>query len=57
MRGPSRYRFPAFVPLLDDAVAVPRLEKSNQFLRFDQTFERTLGMIEPRVETADGDLL
>jgi len=28
-------------------MSVRRFRKSNEFLRFDQTFEGTLGMIEP----------
>jgi Flp pilus assembly pilin Flp len=35
------------VPVLRHTLAVRRFRESNEFLRFDQTFERTLGVIQP----------
>ena len=35
------------MPLFEHPAAMRRFGKSDEFLRFDQTFERTLGMIEP----------
>ena len=34
-------------PLLDHPAAVRKFGKSDEFLSFDQTFDPTLGMIEP----------
>ena len=38
------------------ARAAERFGKSNGFLMIHQTFERTLREIDPRMESADGDL-
>jgi hypothetical protein len=44
------------IALFEHPVAARRFAKSNELLGFDQTFDPTLGMIELRVEPADGDL-
>ena len=35
------------MPLFEHPAAMRRFGKSDEFLRFDQTFDPTLGMIEP----------
>lgn len=35
------------MPLFEHPAAVRRFGKSDEFLRFDETFDPTLGMIEP----------
>jgi pilus assembly protein Flp/PilA len=42
-----RHRVPTIVPLFEHPAAVRRFGKSDEFLRFDQTFDPTLSMIEP----------